>query len=312
MDLSGIYRAVPSIVPPDDGSSMRDPGPLPEELLRVPGFISEVMDVCLATAPYPNPAMAFCGALALQAFLAGRKVRDPGDNRTNLYLLGLAHSSAGKDWPRKINTRILHEIGLADCLGERFATGEGIQDALFISPSMLFQTDEIDGMLQSINKAKDARHETIMSTLLTLYSCANSVFPMRRKAGKDEPGVIDQPCLVIFGTAIPQPLLRGPLRADAHQRLLRPHVDPRMRPARQGSGTGSSGPAASAYLETASGGPTSGPAPATWRTGIPGRWSYRTPRGPPDPDAAARKRPKPNTPRPRSTTIRWARPSGAA
>ena len=68
---------------------------------------------------------------------------------------------------------------------------------------MLFQTDEIDGMLQSINKAKDARHESIMNTLLTMYSSANSVFPMRRKAGKDAPGTINQPHLVVFGTAIP-------------------------------------------------------------------------------------------------------------
>lgn len=44
---------------------------------------------------------------------------------------------------------------------------------------MLFQTDEIDGMLQSINKAKDARHENVMGALLTMYSASNSVFPMR-------------------------------------------------------------------------------------------------------------------------------------
>ncbi|QNN25116.1 DUF3987 domain-containing protein [Planctomycetales bacterium ZRK34] len=180
-----------------------DPGPMPAEMLRMPGFVSEVMDHCLATAPYPNQVMAFAGALSLLAFLAGRKVRDNGDNRTNIYLLGLAHSAAGKDWPRKINTRVLHQIGLAEALGERFASGEGIQDALFQKPTMLFQTDEIDGMLQSINKAKDARHEAIMSTLLTMYSSSNSVYPMRRKAGKESPGVIDQPCLVIFGTAIP-------------------------------------------------------------------------------------------------------------
>jgi hypothetical protein len=180
-----------------------DPGPMPAEMLRIPGFVGEVMDHCLETAPYPNPVMAFAGALSLLAFLAGRKVRDNGDNRANIYLLGLAHSAAGKDWPRKVNTRILHEVGLAECLGERFASGEGIQDALFQTPSMLFQTDEIDGMLQSINKAKDARHEAIMSTLLTMYSAANSVYPMRRKAGKESPGVIDQPHLVIFGTAIP-------------------------------------------------------------------------------------------------------------
>jgi hypothetical protein len=147
--------------------------------------------------------MAFCGALSLMAMLAGRRVRDPGDNRTNLYLLGLAHSAAGKDWPRKLNVRILQSVGLADCTGERFASGEGIQDALNLTPSMLFQTDEIDGLLQSISKSSDARYEQIMSTLLTMYSSANSVYPMRRKASKETPGVINQPNLVIFGTAIP-------------------------------------------------------------------------------------------------------------
>jgi len=185
------------------GESEDDPGLLPEELLRVPGFISEVMDFTMATAPYPNHVMAFCGALALQAFLAGRKVRDAGDNRTNLYLLGLAHSAAGKEHPRKINTQVCHAVGLAGALGDKFASGEGLQDALFVSPAMLFQTDEIDGMLQSINRARDARHENVMGTLLTLYSAANSVFPMRRKAGQSKGDVIDQPGLVIFGTAIP-------------------------------------------------------------------------------------------------------------
>ncbi len=180
-----------------------DPGPLPDDLLRIPGFVSEVMDHCLNTAPYPNTVLAFAGALALQAVLAGRKVRDPDDNRTNLYLLGLAHSSAGKDRPRKLNTEILHAVGLGGQVGGRFASGEGVQDALFSEPCMLFQTDEIDGMLQSINKARDARHENIMGTLLTMFSSANSIFPMRRKAGRESPGAIDQPCLVMFGTAIP-------------------------------------------------------------------------------------------------------------
>lgn len=123
--------------------------------------------------------------------------------RAEGYLLALAYSSVGKDWPRKVNTHILHRVGLVDALGEKFASGEGIQDALFLTPAMLFQTDEIDGLLQSINKARDARHENIMGTLLTMYSSANSIYPMRRKAGKESPGVIDQPCLVVYGTAIP-------------------------------------------------------------------------------------------------------------
>jgi hypothetical protein len=203
VDLSRIIGPDPSPPSRDPQPQHPDHGPLPVEMFRVPGFVSEVMDHCLATAPYPNIPLAFCGALALQAMLAGRKVRDAGDNRTNLYLLALAYSSVGKDWPRKVNTFILHHVGLVDALGEKFASGEGIQDSLFRTPAMLFQTDEIDGLLQSINKAQDARHENILGTLLTMYSAANSIFPMRRKAGKESPGVIDQPCLVVYGTAVP-------------------------------------------------------------------------------------------------------------
>lgn len=203
VDLSGIIGTGPPQPASDPQPQHPDPGPLPVEMFRVPGFVSEVMDHCLATAPYPNVPLAFCGALALQAILSGRKVRDAGDNRTNLYVLALAYSSVGKDWPRKVNTTVLHHAGLVDALGEKFASGEGIQDSLFRTPAMLFQTDEIDGLLQSINKAQDARHENILGTLLTMYSAANSIFPMRRKAGKESSGVIDQPCLVVYGTAIP-------------------------------------------------------------------------------------------------------------
>lgn len=203
VDLSGLMRSnptpgiAPEVVYPD-------PGPIPDQLLRIPGFVGDVMDHTLATAPYPNVALAFCGALSLQAVLAGRKVRDEGDNRTNLYILALAHSAAGKDHPRKVNVRIMQRIGLTNAAGDKVASGEGIQDALFQNPAMLFQTDELDGLLQSINKSRDARHESVMTTLLQMYSSANSVFPMRRKAGRENPGSIDQPCLVLFGTAIPR------------------------------------------------------------------------------------------------------------
>jgi hypothetical protein len=180
-----------------------DPGPLPNSLLLVPGFVAEVMGYTLATAPYPDPIMAFCAALSLQGLLAGRKVRDSADNRTNLYILGLANSGVGKDYPRKVNQRILLDTGMPECLGDTFASGEGIEDRMFVNSSVLFQTDEIDGLMTKINLGRDARHEGIMSVLLKMYTSSNSLYAMRVKAGK-EPGVIDQPCLCIFGTAIPK------------------------------------------------------------------------------------------------------------
>ena len=188
----------------DKVAASDDPGLFPDELLNVPGFVQEVMQYTLRTAPYPQPILAFAGAIALQAFLAGRKVRDTSDSRTNLYVLALANSGAGKDHPRKVNQRILVAADLPGCMGDKFASGEGIEDRLFAQPSMLFQTDEIDGLMQSINRAGDARHESILNVLLKMYTSSNAIYPMRVKAGKDEPGVIDQPSLCMLGTAVPR------------------------------------------------------------------------------------------------------------
>lgn len=180
-----------------------DPGPLPEHLLEVPGFIRAVMDHTLQTAPYPQRALAFCGALTLQAHLAGRKVQDQMGNRTNLFVLALANSGTGKDHPRKINQQILMQVGLASTIGDAFASGEGIEDRMLQCPAMLFQTDEIDGLMLRINQGKEGRHESIMNVLLKMYTSSNSFYPMRVKAGR-EPEVIDQPCLCLLGTAVPK------------------------------------------------------------------------------------------------------------
>ncbi len=182
-----------------------DPGVVPDRLLRIPGFVSEVMDFSLENAPCAVPTTAFCGALALQSFLCGRKVREPGDLRTNLYLLALVGASSGKDYPRKVNTHVMEQIGEVAALGDKFMSGEGLQDSLFAQPSMLYQNDEIDELLFKLNdRNRGAFVESIMGPLLTLYTSASTIYPMRRKSGKDHPGVIDQPHLTVFGTATPQ------------------------------------------------------------------------------------------------------------
>lgn len=200
VDISGIVNS------PEEktGNELTDPGQFPDALLRIPGFVAELMDFCMESAPYPNLGLAFCGALGMQSFLCGRKVRDCGNLRTNLYLLALAGSSSGKDWARQLNAHIMMEIGKLNALGDKFASGEAIQDAMFLTPSMLFQNDEIDGMLISLTKSRDARFESIMGTMLTMSTSSGSIYPMRRKAGKESGGIIDQPHLTIFGTATPK------------------------------------------------------------------------------------------------------------
>jgi len=193
-----------------DKFAHQDPGSLPPELLEIPGFVHDVMNHTLSTAPYPNRVLAFTGALALLSYLCGRNIRDNMNNMANLYLIALANSGTGKDHPRKINVEIAYRAGLAGGIGDAFASGEGIEDCMFLSQKMLFQTDEIDGLLNSINKARDGRNEMIMNVLLKMYSAANSIYPLRKRASfnntkrKDENPVIDKPSLTLFGTAVPK------------------------------------------------------------------------------------------------------------
>ncbi len=197
----GIAGVDLSELAPSDTAPM-DPGPIPESLLKVPGFISDVMAYTLETAPYPQPVLAFGGALALQAFLASRKVCDQADNRTSLYLATLASSGAGKDHPRKIIQRILGEVGLGHCVGDSMASAEGLEDALFVTPSFIILADEIDSLLRAIKSGKDARHEGIMNILLRLYTSSNRSYTMRLKAGRERLA-IDNPGLTLYATGIP-------------------------------------------------------------------------------------------------------------
>jgi hypothetical protein len=68
---------------------------------------------------------------------------------------------------------------------------------------MLFQTDEIDSVIEAIKDGQEQRFKSIMQMLLKMYTSSNGVYSMRAKAGQEH-RTIDQPSLCIFGTAIPK------------------------------------------------------------------------------------------------------------
>lgn len=197
-----------------DDASPVDPGPLPQRLLSVPGFVGKVAEYMEATAPYPSPVLSFSAAISTQSLFASRKVRDSADNRPNVYLLALAPPGTGKDHGRKISQRILTAAGLGDCIGADIASAEGLEDALQRRPAYLVQLDEVAGLLNAIKGAYDPRYEAIMNLLLRLYSESSGIHPIRLKA-RQEPAFIDQPGLVLYGTTTP-----GEFAAAISQRLL--------------------------------------------------------------------------------------------
>lgn len=211
VDLSGVLKQGVKGAPSEDDdekhTSVADPGVIPEELLSVPGFINDLMNYTLRTAYYPNKALAFAGALAMLAHLTGRRFKDQRGSRFNIYLLALAKSGVGKEHPRGTNIDLATQMAFISELGDTFASGEGLEDSMCQSPSMLYQVDEIDYLFNTV-KLKDSRAEQINSMLLKLYSESKTTHIMRKKAiqrGAPPVGTaIVQPHLTMFGTATPK------------------------------------------------------------------------------------------------------------
>ena len=211
VDLSGILKPNRIEKQEKEAPLFPNPGPVPDKLLSIPGFIDDVVKLSMQSAPYPNRVLSFTGTLALLAFLVGRKVQDKRDNRSNIYLIALADSGTGKDHPRKVNFNIAFRAGVAGAIGDAFASGEGLEDALFMHPSMLFQADEFDCIFNTLKYSKDNRAESINEKLLKFYGASNTIYPLRKKASaKKKDGTVHEiahivnPNLVLLGTAIPQ------------------------------------------------------------------------------------------------------------
>ena len=187
-------------------SLLQDPGPFPEHLLDVPGFIGEVMRYNVSTAVRPQPVLALAAAICLQATLAGRKVRDDRDNRTNMLIIGTAASGAGKDHARKVNRNILFQAGLSHLEGnEDLASDAGLLAAVEKSPAILFQLDEFGRFLKTIGDPKRSPHlYNILTALMKLYSSANTVYHGKAYADAQKNKLLYQPCVSLYGTSVPE------------------------------------------------------------------------------------------------------------
>lgn len=188
------------------GRDVQDPGPFPEDCLLPPGFIAEVARYTIATSNEPQPILALGGALCLLSVLTGRKIRNRRNNRTNLFVLGLGPSGCGKDRPREVNSDILTEIGSLDMIGPvSLGSGHGIESQLRAHPCRLFQLDEIGDLLKSIKKERGSGHmEAILQKIKMLMTSAHQVYSNSATSDIKAFFTINQPHLVIFGTATPE------------------------------------------------------------------------------------------------------------
>jgi len=181
----------------------------PPELLMAPGLPGKISDLINRTALMPQPVLALGASIAMAGTLMARKVRSETNLRTNFYIIGIAPSGAGKDHPRTIIKRMMHDTGIGNLELGVPASGAGIASALLKNGESrgLMVWDELGRTLKQYSSWRAGNHEReIMTALIELFSSAQSVYLGKSYAnhdGKNPTKAIDQPCLSIYGTSVP-------------------------------------------------------------------------------------------------------------
>ena len=205
-DYSWIGRHAPS---PEEAPAAPEEEvfEFPSECLMPPGLMSKIIDHNLLTASHPQPLLALAGALALMSTITGNRVQSFPNHTTftNLYILSLAPTGAGKDHARNINRDFLMAAGGTDFIGnESIGSAAGIITALDKQPVQLMQLDEIADMLTTMRNATKSPHlYQIGPVLKSVKTSAGRV--VKGPALKHEENLKELrfPHLVIYGTSIP-------------------------------------------------------------------------------------------------------------
>lgn len=183
---------------------------MPPELLNPPGVLGDIARHILATAQRPQPVLAVTAALSLAGTVLGRKVATETGLRSNLYLVGVAGTAAGKEHPRNVIKNILSGANLSDFIGgEDIGSGQGLVSRVAASPNVLFQIDEFGLFMQDVQNPKAGSHRaSILTNFIKLFSSAGTVYHGTEYANqKERPRQdIEYPCVHLHATTTPETL----------------------------------------------------------------------------------------------------------
>lgn len=187
------------------------PGPFPQHLLvQAPAVLREFMDWMLSTAQKPQPILALAASLSIVSTVLAQKVKSQTGLRTNLYLVSVADTSAGKDHGRKCLKTALQAAGLASMIGgEEIASGQGLLSRVAKMPTTVFQPDEFGLWMKSINaKGSSAHLQQIITNLMKLFTSAGTIYTGTEYADQgNKPRMdIEYPCVNLHATTTPEPL----------------------------------------------------------------------------------------------------------
>lgn len=206
--LNALQSSDPIVFEPAE-NSLPSPKSMPAGWDQVGGVIADLMALMAATAKRPQPVLALGASLCAIGALMGRKYRTESNIRSNLYVVGIAESGAGKNHSRIVINELFRKANLLQYLGgNKIASGSGLLTAIQRQPAILFQLDEFGMFLSATaDRKRSPRYVCEILDLMTeLYTTSGTTyFGVEYASTQHNNGhrAIHQPCACIYGTTTP-------------------------------------------------------------------------------------------------------------
>ena len=182
--------------------------PFPTKLLQVNGTMEMIMSHILRASVRPQPVLALASTLACFGTILGRRYSTGyggEETRSNLFVVGIAPSGAGKDVTMKVTRKIMRAAGLDSRIGgNKIGSASGMLMSLALEPHCRqYQIDEFGLAMQSMtDKGSSQYTREIISTLMELYSSAADTYEGAEYATKQRV-IIEQPHCCVYGVTTP-------------------------------------------------------------------------------------------------------------
>lgn len=178
-----------------------DRSPIPQNLLRLPGTMGTFAEWVVSQNHRKNNVIGMVAAIALQSLITSRKIVDASGTRTNLYLVGLAPSSGGKQAALDCIRGVVDRSSNCDRLAGKPTSDAGIATQLRKSPASLFLLDEFGLFLQGTNRPGPSK--SIQEGLLDLWGAGRTMWRGKSYSDASTEVSIVQPCLSFLGMSTP-------------------------------------------------------------------------------------------------------------
>lgn len=167
-DLEAIAGRADFVADAEPAAPAAETQEFPDEWLQPPGLVGEIADWIMATSMKPVRLFAVASALTTVGALVARQVYS-GTPRTGtqLYMLMIAGTGGGKDWPLRAVGQILAAVDRNQMRKASFSSSAALTMRLAECPAHVHIIDEIAGtVLRRLNNTRSSNAE---NSILDIY-----------------------------------------------------------------------------------------------------------------------------------------------